>query len=173
MNIAAHMIRAGRAYRDHPAVASGTTVLRSYGDLTERIRRLAGAFQQVHQLEPGDRVALMLHNCPQYLELLYAAWHAGLVVVPINAKLHHTEFEYILNNSSTKLCLVSGNLLETAKALTCDTLQAIIDVGSDGYQQLLAAPAAALVERSPDDPALAVLYQRDDRCAQGRYPEPS
>ncbi len=153
MNIAAHMIRAGRAYRDHPAVASGTTVLLSYGDLTKRIRRLAGAFQQAHQLKPGDRVALMLSNCPQYLELLYAAWHAGLVVVPINAKLHRTEFEYILNNSGTKLCLVSGSLLETAEALACETLEAIIEVGSDAYQQLLAAPPAELVERLPDDPA--------------------
>jgi long-chain acyl-CoA synthetase len=49
-----------------------------------RLRGFAG-------LQAGDRVALFMANCPQYLELLYGIWHAGLVAVPINHKLHRVK----------------------------------------------------------------------------------
>ena len=53
-------------------------------------------------LKPGDRVAFAMKNCPQYWELMFACWHAGLAAVPMNAKLHAKEFEYIIGNSGAK-----------------------------------------------------------------------
>ncbi len=55
-------------------------------------------------LKPGDRVALAMKNCPEYWELLFACWHAGLAAVPMNAKLHAKEFEYIVGNCGAKAC---------------------------------------------------------------------
>jgi acyl-CoA synthetase (AMP-forming)/AMP-acid ligase II len=55
-------------------------------------------------LAPGDRVAFAMKNCPQYWELLFACWHAGLVAVPMNAKLHQKEFNYIVENCQAKAC---------------------------------------------------------------------
>ena len=43
-----------------------------------------------------------MKNCPQYWELLFACWHAGLAAVPMNAKLHAKEFEYIVGNCGAK-----------------------------------------------------------------------
>ena len=48
---------------------------------------------------PGDRVAIVMRNRPEYLEALFAIWHAGLVAVPVNARLHRDEFAYILEHS--------------------------------------------------------------------------
>ena len=45
-----------------------------------------------------------MKNCPQYWELLFACWHAGLAAVPMNAKLHAKEFEYIVENCGAKAC---------------------------------------------------------------------
>ena len=39
-----------------------------------------------------------MKNCPEYYEVLFACWHAGLTAVPMNAKLHAKEFAYILGN---------------------------------------------------------------------------
>ena len=38
-------------------------------------------------------------NRPEFLEALFAIWHAGLVAVPMNAKLHGEEFGYIIGNT--------------------------------------------------------------------------
>src|ERR1700720_133661 len=42
--------------------------------------------------KPDDRVAIAMTNRPEFLEALFAIWHAGLVAVPMNAKLHSDEF---------------------------------------------------------------------------------
>ena len=44
-------------------------------------------------------MAIAMTNNPFYLEVLFAIWHAGLVAVPMNAKLHSEEFRYIIENS--------------------------------------------------------------------------
>ena len=153
MNIAAHMIRAGRGYRECPAVAKGTTVLRNYGELADRVAALATTLTRRFGLAAGDRVALMLFNCPEYIELLYAVWHAGLVVVPINAKLHRNEFEYILKNSGSKLCFTSPELTDVATSLADDVLANVIEVGGSDYDRLVETDPAPLATRQPDDPA--------------------
>ena len=99
MNIAIHMTRAGQVYREYPAIAEGDILLSNYGDLAHRVACIATALRQEYGLQVGDRVALILRNCPEYLELLYGCWHAGLGTVPINAKLHPSDFAYILANS--------------------------------------------------------------------------
>src|SRR5262249_37785693 len=58
-------------------------------------------------LQPGDRVAFCLANSPRILELVYGCFAAGLIVVPINARLHAKEVAYIVSNSGAKV-LVHG-----------------------------------------------------------------
>ena len=43
-------------------------------------------------------------NAPEYHEVLFGALHAALVVVPINAKLHPREAQFILQNSGAASC---------------------------------------------------------------------
>ncbi len=148
MNIASHMIQAGRDFGDHPSIAKGTTILLSYGELAHRVARLAGTLRHRCKLAAGDRVALILGNCPEYLEFLYAVWHAGLIAVPINAKLHRNEFAYILDNSQTRTCFVSPNLADSV-----DQMESVIEVGSDEYREMLDGDALPLEPRDSDDPA--------------------
>jgi acyl-CoA synthetase (AMP-forming)/AMP-acid ligase II len=51
-------------------------------------RRLAASLRQRFGLEAGERVAIVAKNSPDYLELMFGIWHAGLAAVPANAKLH-------------------------------------------------------------------------------------
>jgi long-chain acyl-CoA synthetase len=151
MNLAAHMRRAGGAFAEHAAVAHGSSVLHRYGALAERVSRLAGALRARFALQPGERVALVMKNCPEYLELLYACWHAGLVAVPINAKLHPGEIAYILADSGARLCCSSPQLSGALGALLGEPLRELIEVGSSDYARLLECEPLPLVERAADD----------------------
>ena len=109
MNLALWLDRAGREDARRPALGRGPRVLRSYGEVAGRVARLAGALQRFG-LAPGERVAIVAKNSPDYLEALYAIWHAGLAAVPANAKLHGAELGYILEQSGARMCFASEGL---------------------------------------------------------------
>ncbi len=153
MNIANHLVRAGASRGDRPAVARGGNVLLNYSVLADRAARIAGALRTTYGLAAGDRVALAMKNCPEFLEVLYGCWHAGLVAVPINAKLHKTEFNYILENSGARICFVTVDLAETISSLQGDALERVLEVGSDEYKSVLETDAIPCVTRAPQDAA--------------------
>ncbi|MGH8686628.1 MAG: acyl-CoA synthetase, partial [Burkholderiales bacterium] len=125
----------------------GPRVVATYGELSARVARLAGGLR-ARGLARGDRVALAMKNCPEYLEALFACWHAGLAAVPVNAKLHAREFAYILENSGAKLALVSPDL-ESA-------IPGGLSLGSAEFGRLRAAEAIAAEDVAPDE--LAWLF---------------
>src|SRR5690349_2253193 len=97
-NLAHWLESAGEGDPHRPALGLGARVLRSYGEVAARVARLAGALRAMG-LTPGERVAIVSTNSPDYLEILYAIWHAGFAAVPANAKLHGAELGYILEHS--------------------------------------------------------------------------
>ena len=113
MNIALWMERAGKADPSAPALGQGLSVSDTYGDVAANTAKRAGALLGSHGLKPGDRVAIVAGNCRRYVKAMYAIWHAGLVAVPVNAKLHGLEIAYILEHSGARLAFVSGDLEST------------------------------------------------------------
>ena len=63
------------------------------------------------KVQPGDTVAIYMTNHVAYLEVLYGAWWAGLVVVPINAKLHLKELEFIVSDSQARVLFATDDLV--------------------------------------------------------------
>ncbi len=153
MNLAAWLTRAGTYMGDQPALGLGESVVASYRDLAGRTARLAGAMRTELGLRPGDRVALTMTNTPEYVEILFAAWHAGLAAVPINAKLHPNEFAYILGNSGARAVFMSTDLAGTVSALPVETLDHRIEVGSPAYDALFTADPIDIAQVAPDDVA--------------------
>lgn len=70
----------------------------SYAQLWEQVQKLAAGLQQ-KGLQKGDRVALMLPNCPAYLQFYFATLLAGGVVVNVNPLYSKYELQHILNDS--------------------------------------------------------------------------
>src|SRR4051794_2882621 len=110
MNLAHLLLRSARWLPERPALAVGKRTVRSYAELASRVSRLSFSLRKKLKLAAGDRVALAMRNCPEYYEVLFACWHAGLVAVPMNAKLHPKEFAYIFENSGARLCFASSDL---------------------------------------------------------------
>src|SRR5215218_4759355 len=117
MNIASVLVRRGLTHPDVQAIAVGKRPICTYRELAASVARLALALRERHGLREGDRVALAMRNCPEFITVLFATWHAGLCAVPINFRLHRQEFRYILDNSGARLCFVSADLLPTLSGL--------------------------------------------------------
>ncbi len=117
---------------------------------------MATAFRQRFGLRPGDRVALAMSNCAQYVEVRYAAWFAGLIAVPMNAKLHQNEFAFMLADSGARLCFATADLMPTVAPLAdaVTGLERVIEVGSADYLALVSyEPATVMHPSAPDDVA--------------------
>ena len=146
MNLVQFLHASARRLPDAPAIARGTRTVATYGQLASRAARLAAGMRARHRLAPGDRVALAMKNCAEYYEVLFACWHAGLTAVPMNAKLHPREFEYILGNSGAKLCVATPDLAGSIAGAE------VIATQSSEYARLEGAPAAP-AEVRPEDTA--------------------
>ena len=156
MNIALWLERAGKNFVDRPAVGEGRRIRHDFSSLASRVARLAGALRTALKLSPGDRVAIVAKNCAEYVELLYAVWHAGLAAVPANAKLHGAELGYILEHSGARVCFATAGLDDAIAPHAPASLERMIRIGSRDYEALLTADAVPLTPREAGD--LAWLF---------------
>ncbi|HWH39918.1 MAG TPA: AMP-binding protein [Usitatibacter sp.] len=112
MNLASWLERAARVAPASPAIYRGRRAWATYGELAARVARLAHGLRTKAGLAAGERVAIAMANAPEYLECLYATWWAGLAAVPINAKLHAREIDYIRSHSQARLLVSSPGDLD-------------------------------------------------------------
>ena len=152
------MARVARNAPDSPALAVGDKVVATYAEHADRSARLAGTLISSLGLEHGDRVAIAMKNAPEYSEIMFGAWHAGLAAVPMNARLHPREFAYILENSGAKICFVSedmaAGIAEAAKDVPA--LKHIVVAGSARYREMLSGEPVEIADTAADD--LAWLF---------------
>ncbi len=156
MNIALWLQRAGLSHPDWPALGLGARVVRTYAQAAGRAARLASALRLHMKLAPGERVAVVAKNSPDYVEILYGIWHAGLAAVPANAKLHGLELAYILEHSHARVCFASKGLDGEIAAHAPQSLERLITIGSREYEALFATDAVAPEPRDGGD--LAWLF---------------
>ncbi len=70
----------------------------TYGEMAGRVAALAGGLAG-RGVGPGDVVAILSYNCPEFLETLFAANYLGAIAMPINWRLAAPEVRYILEHS--------------------------------------------------------------------------
>ena len=89
---------------DHAAkpalLFKGSTV--SYGDLDSQSTAFAAALAAL-AVRPGDRVALLLPNCPQFFIAEFGAWKAGAIVVPLNPIYAERELEAAISSTGATI----------------------------------------------------------------------
>jgi acyl-CoA synthetase (AMP-forming)/AMP-acid ligase II len=158
MNIAKLLERTARTYPDFAALALGTDITATYREFADQSSALAKSLRTTYDLKSGDRVALVMKNHPEYWIALFAVWHAGLVAVPVNAKLHISESEYILENSDSRLAFATAELADQLEPLKekLPELDTIISVQEESYQSLKTGEKLSLQDAAPDD--LAWLF---------------
>ncbi len=88
----------------------------TFKELNDRSNRIANAFL-ADGITAGDRVALLLMNCSEFVELFFALGKIGCVVVPLNWRLVPDELEFILHDSGATKLVFSDEFAETVTEL--------------------------------------------------------
>jgi acyl-CoA synthetase (AMP-forming)/AMP-acid ligase II len=154
MNVASWVQRHAITLRDRPALADGDEVHATWGTFGATAAAVAGGLRQLG-LSPGDRVAIVMRNRPEYLVAKFAAWHAGLVCVPVNARLHRDEIAYILEHSRSAVVITDAEHADDVEPLVASvaSLRAALVAPGSEWDTLRASPPVTLCERQPADPA--------------------
>lgn len=156
MNLAHLLQRKALEHPDRPAIFNGVLPVATHLEWAERAVRV-GAHLRAQGLQPGDRVLLFMRNHPRYLELLFGAWWAGLVAVPVNAKLHLKEVQWIVENAGARWAFVTADLVPDPAALT--GLDGVMDVDGAACKAWInedpgkGEGLSYIEERAPDDTA--------------------
>jgi long-chain acyl-CoA synthetase len=89
----------------------------SYAELWTQSLAVAAILRDKFGVKAGDRVALWLKNCPEFIPALFGSLHAGAVVVPINNFLKPDEVNYILNDAGADVLITDAELNAHSPAL--------------------------------------------------------
>ena len=92
--------RAVRYYGEQTALSIGGKRL-TFSELHHRVERIAAALSR-RGLRTGDRLAVLLPNGPEYIELVYACSRLGVIVVPLNARYSSREIDRVLKDASPR-----------------------------------------------------------------------
>lgn len=88
-------------------------------------------------LKKGDRIAVLLHNCTEYCELLYSLPKGGFIIVPMNYRLVGRELKYILDNSEANTLIYEKAFADTVNEIKPDleTVRHYILIDHAGHSQ--------------------------------------
>jgi long-chain acyl-CoA synthetase len=152
MNLGDTLHSAARRTPAKTALIFGDSNL-SYRDLDDSVTLLAQWFLR-EGLQPGDRVAIHWSNSFQTVQLFFACFRAGLIVVPINTRLKAAEIAYILGHSRAAMCFSQPDLEATAReaGTACPNLRAV----RTEIPRMTESEAPALPEVAPDQPAIVI-----------------
>jgi acyl-CoA synthetase (AMP-forming)/AMP-acid ligase II len=155
MNLAVWVERHGRLNPERPALADGEHVHADWRTFATRTSAAAAGLRDTFGLVPGDRVAIVMRNRSEYLEAQFAIWHAGLVAVPVNARLHRDEIAYILEHSGTAVVVTDAEHAGDIEQLVgiVASLKAVVIAPSEQWDALTGSPPMTIVDRGANDPA--------------------
>jgi len=154
MNLASVLFQVGRRVPDARAV-TGDGLALTYAALCERSARLAGAMRGKLGLARGEHVLICAENVPEYFELMFACWAAGVAAVPGNAKLHAREVAHIADDAGARVLFTSAALADSLASVNDDApdVRATMVIGSGAYAALLRAQPIEPEPVEPDDVA--------------------
>lgn len=149
---------------DHPALrAMGSTM--TWAELAAVAEAIAGGLYELG-VRRGDRIAMILPNCPQFVITYFAAARLGAIAVPINPLLAPAEVVHIAADSGACAVIVVAQTapLGRAAAAQCPELQHVIISGEDSPQDavdfasLQACQSKELPEPGAEDDVAALMY---------------
>lgn len=151
----------------------------TYAQLKAQAEALAG-WLQAQGVGRGDRVALFLQNCPQFLVAFYAAMRADAVVVPVNPMNRVDEFGHYITDPETKVVICAADLagivaeadgrLPAARRLHAILATRYADMLPEVIAPDLEPPPAMGPWLRADPPLPAGVHRWADALAQDRRP---
>ncbi len=149
-------------YTEKIAVKDWHGKTRTYAELDSRTNRLANSLLSMG-LRKGDRLAVMLYNCVEFVEICCACAKIGVIVVTVNWRFLGREIEYVVNNSDARAMIVDEEFVDVINSVRPN----LRNVGEERFVVVgRAAPEGVvnyedLVEGSPDDKPHVEVNSKD------------
>jgi len=138
----------------------------TYAQLNERVNRLAHGLLSLG-LAKGDKVAVLLENCLEIVEVYLATAKTGLVIVPVNFRLVSGDVEYIVNNSDARALIVNDDFTATVDPVRPQLFNVtedryfVVGTARDGYRSYEELLENSSIEEpggavAPEDPWILI-----------------
>jgi fatty-acyl-CoA synthase len=134
MNIAWWVQRWSDLHPDKPALIFEEQQI-TYSQLNQRANRTSCWLQSLG-IEKGDRVAIMLNNCPEFIELFLACARLGAIFVPLNFRSAPPELDYFLKNCRPRLFVFGSEFMDNVKKLDFENTRPQALLSSVGKAQV-------------------------------------
>jgi fatty-acyl-CoA synthase/long-chain acyl-CoA synthetase len=114
----------------------------TYAELAARAIRRARSLQALG-VKPRDHVGILMHTCPDFVEIFFAAALVGAVVVPINARYRSQEIAYVIENGDVRTLITTDAVAEQVNFVErlAGALPALESQPDPRHLRLSAAPA--------------------------------
>jgi long-chain acyl-CoA synthetase len=138
----------------------------SYAQLDDAAGRAAAAFK-ASGVQPGDRIALVVGNVPEFVYALYGVWRAGAVAVPLNVMLTSEELGYILADAGARAIVTQMHHLPNILAVRdrLGDLESIFVVagppvpsGTESFEAAMGREQPAADAEDPPDGLALIQY---------------
>ena len=159
-----YLAESARNWPDRPVLLfKGSTV--TYGRLESESDSLAAALVAIG-VKRGDRVALCLPNCPQFVIAEFAAWKAGAIVSPFNPTYSDREMGEALRATGAETLVVLNRFYEKVKGIQSTTsLKRIVTTNIKEYLPPLLRLAYTLLKEKKEGDRIS-LREGDYRFAR-------
>lgn len=121
----------------------------TYAALDAEVDRVAAAIRGLG-IKPGDRVAVLIHNVPQFVSAYYGIVRSGAVMIPLNTMLTGEEIAFILTDAEARMVIAAEPFAPLVDGIR-DTLPMLEHVVVAGTRAPMGAMTwAQLIERGGD-----------------------
>ncbi|MGW8321213.1 MAG: class I adenylate-forming enzyme family protein [Thermodesulfobacteriota bacterium] len=162
MDLGTKLAKNAREFPDKTAIVFKDRKL-TYAELNERATRFGNGVRSLG-LAPRDRVAVILRNRSEYLEVIYGLVKAAITVVPVNWRFAPEEMRYVIDHSEAAAVVVADEFFDKLASVMNDLrrvetnriiyLDAKPPAGLRSYETFLADASSAEIgiENGPKDP---------------------
>jgi long-chain acyl-CoA synthetase len=159
LNLGSILLASAGERADHPAIILGDRRI-TYAELDRAARGVATSLRE-RGVNPGQQVAIMVPNVPEFTIAYFGILYAGCTIVPLNVLLSAPEVEYHIEDSEAVLLIAHPLFAEPARkgaeAAGVPVVWSDGDLGDTVADMAAAEPADALFPTNPDDTAV-ILY---------------
>jgi crotonobetaine/carnitine-CoA ligase len=138
----------------------------TYNEMNRYANRCANAFTDLGVVK-GDKVAIMLPNCPEYLHLWFGSAKIGAVEVPVNTSYKGEFLRHIVDQSDSKIFVIAKEFLDRVKLIEdgLKKVQQFVVLGDVDREEAARykIPIIAFDEffKAPEDPVSIKIYPSD------------
>lgn len=110
----------------------------TYGEFQRDVQRVAHGLLRLG-IKKGDKIALLLPNCPEFLLAVFAAAEIGAVFVPVNTSFTAEEAQYVIDHSESILLLTAQRFLPLVERIRggCPRVTRVLSIGKEREAEVL------------------------------------